>query len=319
MTRTLEIPELLLERSECYAQLGDFDQAIKAMERALAAGLKMVPDGRTDIADLLLRAGRADEAHTLYEQVKADTPDDVWVYNDAGLSYQFVGDHERALRWLTEGLELALKTGDTERLVPQLSECRRKSLKALGCGLDRLEARADDFLARASSPKGGCVETTRSDTPNTEVDAGAGAPWQMRSWTSPARGVPRDRVAVLAVAWLPPKEFQAALRMWPDFKNEWEADGYEGYCRCLQATLVNLASVGLSPLLAPVRMDVYTRWCARAGLSPDSSRARSEYAAELARHGEAVHWPPGRNKACWCGSGFKYKKCCGRTASATYR
>lgn len=175
------------------------------------------------------------------------------------------------------------------------------------------------YLARASSPGGGRAETTRSETPNAEADAGAGAPWQTQSWAPPARGVPRDRVAASAVAWLPCKEFQAALRLWPDFRNEWEADGYEGYCCHLQATLVNLASVGVNPLLAPVRMDAYTRWCARAGLSPDSSEARSEYAAELARHGEAIRWPPGRNKACWCGSGLKYKKCCGRTASATHR
>jgi hypothetical protein len=27
--------------------------------------------------------------------------------------------------------------------------------------------------------------------------------------------------------------------------------------------------------------------------------------------GETVDWPPGRNQPCWCGSGTKYKKCCG--------
>ncbi|TCN28811.1 SEC-C motif-containing protein [Kribbella orskensis] len=27
--------------------------------------------------------------------------------------------------------------------------------------------------------------------------------------------------------------------------------------------------------------------------------------------GTVVEWPPGRNQACWCGSGTKYKKCCG--------
>jgi hypothetical protein len=27
--------------------------------------------------------------------------------------------------------------------------------------------------------------------------------------------------------------------------------------------------------------------------------------------GPAVEWPPGRNQPCWCGSGTKYKKCCG--------
>jgi len=27
--------------------------------------------------------------------------------------------------------------------------------------------------------------------------------------------------------------------------------------------------------------------------------------------GETVEWPPGRNQVCWCGSGAKYKTCCG--------
>jgi hypothetical protein len=27
--------------------------------------------------------------------------------------------------------------------------------------------------------------------------------------------------------------------------------------------------------------------------------------------GRLIGWPPPRNKPCWCGSGLKYKKCCG--------
>jgi uncharacterized protein YchJ len=27
--------------------------------------------------------------------------------------------------------------------------------------------------------------------------------------------------------------------------------------------------------------------------------------------GGAISWPPPRNAPCWCGSGTKYKKCCG--------
>ena len=29
-----------------------------------------------------------------------------------------------------------------------------------------------------------------------------------------------------------------------------------------------------------------------------------------------IPWPPGRNEPCWCGSGRKYKKCCGAPSSA---
>ncbi len=31
--------------------------------------------------------------------------------------------------------------------------------------------------------------------------------------------------------------------------------------------------------------------------------------------GRRVVWPPSRNKPCWCGSGSKYKKCCGGPAA----
>ncbi len=32
----------------------------------------------------------------------------------------------------------------------------------------------------------------------------------------------------------------------------------------------------------------------------------------LTPEGELIPWPPERNDPCWCGSGVKYKKCCGR-------
>jgi tetratricopeptide (TPR) repeat protein len=76
-----------------------------------------------------------------------------------------------------------------------------------------------------------------------------------------------------------------------------------------------------------------------AGSLPESQRAPThrEYSAEVDRIaramraegllvvavrpvgaqdeavGEVVPWPPGRNERCWCGTGQKYKRCCGRS------
>lgn len=55
-----------------------------------------------------------------------------------------------------------------------------------------------------------------------------------------------------------------------------------------------------------------------SGDDPGSAEARSSYAAELLRVGGAVRWPPGRNDTCWCGSGKKYKQCCGPIPPAAY-
>jgi uncharacterized protein YecA (UPF0149 family) len=35
------------------------------------------------------------------------------------------------------------------------------------------------------------------------------------------------------------------------------------------------------------------------------------YASQLRSTGDTLPWPPGRNDACWCRSGRKYKRCCG--------
>ena len=149
----LYLPELLGELSEAYEQLGRTEDALDAMRR---------PSRPDTPAPLILAAAwprsccepaAPNEAHPIFAEVKAETPDDVWLYNNAGLEYGAAGDHERALEWLTEGLELALSTGDPERLVAQMSDLRRESLKALGRELDELEARADAFLAQPQPPK----------------------------------------------------------------------------------------------------------------------------------------------------------------------
>jgi tetratricopeptide (TPR) repeat protein len=46
-------------------------------------------------------------------------------------------------------------------------------------------------------------------------------------------------------------------------------------------------------------------------------RSRPEIPAVTSRcHDDhAIKWPPGRNQSCWCGSGTKYKRCCGAICS----
>ncbi|MDX3688770.1 SEC-C metal-binding domain-containing protein [Streptomyces europaeiscabiei] len=62
-------------------------------------------------------------------------------------------------------------------------------------------------------------------------------------------------------------------------------------------------------------MDGLTAYTEAEGTgSPDAPSARSAYADELARRGQATDWPPPRNGPCWCGSERKYKKGCGNPA-----
>ena len=47
-----------------------------------------------------------------------------------------------------------------------------------------------------------------------------------------------------------------------------------------------------------------------ADLDPADPDTRDRWARTLGRDAVAA-WPPERNQVCWCGSGRKYKKCCG--------
>ncbi|HWI07677.1 MAG TPA: SEC-C metal-binding domain-containing protein, partial [Solirubrobacteraceae bacterium] len=67
---------------------------------------------------------------------------------------------------------------------------------------------------------------------------------------------------------------------------------------------------GQRPSIAALDVEEFAAWAADAGYDADSGSARSQFAAELARTGHSVTWPPGRNEPCWCRSGRKYKRCC---------
>ncbi len=94
--------ELLGELAEAYEGLDRTDDALATVQAAIDAGYTGAPDPPCCLAEILLRAGRAEEAHPIFAEVKAETPDDVWLYNSAGLEYGAARDHERAVAWLAE-------------------------------------------------------------------------------------------------------------------------------------------------------------------------------------------------------------------------
>lgn len=107
-----DLAELYDELWPEYETLGRTEDALAAADAAVAAGLRCEPDPRCLRAEILTRAGRVAEAEPIWTAVHADTPDDVWLYNNAGLEYGAAGHHETALSWLTDGLTLALDSGD---------------------------------------------------------------------------------------------------------------------------------------------------------------------------------------------------------------
>lgn len=297
-----DMPTLYDELSEAYENAGRYEKALTAMERAIATGFRGEPDPRCRLAELHLRFGHPEPAHAIFAQVKTETPDDVWLYNNAGLEYRHSGDFERALGWLDEGLELAMRTDDPEDLVGQLHGLRQECLDALNRPTDDLQRRAASFRP-----------TPRSRGPHlAPVPALA---------SSQASDVPTARgpVAGVSFAWFPRTEFAEAVERWPDLLDGWGVSDVDQYCRALQGQMLQLTAAAPSgrtaPMVsvAPVVLATCLPWCEGRGEDPAAGGTRAAYAADRARTGadDVVAWPPARNERCWCGSGRKYKQCCG--------
>jgi tetratricopeptide (TPR) repeat protein len=86
-TGGLWLPECYGDLAQSYDRRACHDDAIAAQERAIELGWGGRPDPRSDIAEFHLRAGRPEEAAAIWAQLKEQDPDDVWLYNAAGLSY----------------------------------------------------------------------------------------------------------------------------------------------------------------------------------------------------------------------------------------
>jgi hypothetical protein len=116
----------------------------------------------------------------------------------------------------------------------------------------------------------------------------------------------------VSFAWFTSEEWAKAVARWPDLLDDRAADHGE-YSRQTEARLKTFAKHDPAMVLAvsPLTVEGLEADASARGEDPGSGAARSVYAAELARVGEAVAWPPGRNDPCWCGSGAKYKRCCG--------
>ncbi|MGB8022412.1 MAG: SEC-C metal-binding domain-containing protein [Candidatus Nanopelagicales bacterium] len=299
----LDVLELHSELAEAYDRLGWVEEALRHADVLVEHGYRCEPDPRCRRAEILTRHGRLAEAAQIWEAVAADTPDDVWVYNNAGLEYGAIGEHELALSWLTRALELTVRTGDPERLVGQLRDLRAASLTKLGREPDGLQSSVPTpaVPGRWESP--------------TSLKSGALVEREIRIAGEPAGQVP------VAVAWLPADEYAAWPQRWPDLADSpllhdevGEPVSHAVYCRRMEGRLRAHRESGVARLsVVPVRSAEFHPWVAdNAPEEPDPSQLRARYAADVARDpSRRIAWPPGRNEACWCGSGRKYKRCCG--------
>jgi tetratricopeptide (TPR) repeat protein len=315
---------------ELRKRAGDYDAAIAAKQEAVRAGYRSQPHPDADIAECHLLAGRRAEAGDLFADLRARTPEDVWLYNSAGFSYAGVSDHGESARWFREGIEVALRTGDPDQVVTQLLHGLEDARDALGeMPEPGLNDRVAAFVAAWEPPPDRArhrwdhrppLEERSCEHCGYDPDRMKGSQLNRRASRPDATEKPApDRPPalppssmVVSLAWFPRGEWEKATATWPDLVEHLPADHAE-YSQRIEARLKRLARTlaGHPIRVSPIAVDGLTDYCAQEGEAPGTGGARSAYAAEIARRGGATHWPPGRNTPCWCGSGRKYKTCCG--------
>lgn len=321
--------EILDEIHQLLRRAARYDEAIEAKRQAIAAGYRSQPYAEADIAECLLKADRRDEADRLYAELRERDPEDVWLNNSAAYAYGGVDDRE-ALRWSLDGIELAIAMGDHDQVTWQLVECAEHSWSALGepvdqAVLDRVEAfhRSwtrppwknpfpdlqphpehpcsycgwDPEILRRSSGFGDATRAVASET---------------RAMPNPPAKRGSDRSLPVAIAWFPAAEWEEAIRRWPGLLDELPVE-HLAYSHEIEARAKRLAKhiPGRAAHISPLTVDGLVEHAPDCGDDPGSAEARSSLAAEQLRVGDAIGWPPGRNERCWCGSGKKYKQCCG--------
>lgn len=157
------------EISDLHRQRRDWDHAIAAWEQTIQLGYRSRPHPRAQIAELLVLAGRRDEGDALYAQLLDRFPRDVWLRNNAALTYLDVAAWATALWWIDTALDLTMNDGDQVGLIDQLVEMRSRALAALGRrSNDDIGRRAAAFVPSPRSRPAGVGDSWGEIEPSTE-------------------------------------------------------------------------------------------------------------------------------------------------------
>ena len=119
---------------------------------------------------------------------------------------------------------------------------------------------------------------------------------------------------VYQMAYFLPAQYEAAWER--GLLNATSYRDHGDYRRENEQTMRALAARSTTPIRI-MHLDVadLLAYAQREGKDPAARQTRLDFASWLHSTGHTGDlWPPERNAPCWCGSGGKYKKCCGNAA-----
>jgi hypothetical protein len=289
--------EALCEAADYWHLAGD-DKRARTLYEQLVGEEGSVGWPQAAYAGFLAKLGERDRALALLEALWRGRSTDPMAYEQAGEVCEIELEQPgSALRWYTAGITRLVDPAmpidpdmvhEDPNLMVLLS-ARARVRKTLGHPADDW-----DELAEASRLAFPAVD---SDELPAEPDADAAFV-----------ELPRATPVISALYW-PPEEFARYRAKWPaEYADLHDSDDpHAGHRRQVEEFLRG-DDQGFPLAVGTGTVEEFATF--REGPEP-GRRARTAYAGHLARLGRSVPWPPGRNDPCWCGSGRKYKKCCG--------
>ena len=286
--------EILLEAARAWTRADRPERATELITEVIDAGGEDACYARFEFAELLFRSDRDDDARTVLTDLARDPElHDGHCTLVAELLAER-GELIESLRWYDRCVarlsaeRIAAVAGPNGWMAVDVVALRgrRHVRQQLGLPPD-----ATDEIVPAAPLEGG-----RSGLPGSMdelrdlLDGGGRAPRQLRVLT-----FRRDQRA-------------EAKRRWPD---EYAGSDDE-YYPSAERRWREIAERGVPSIrVVPIVVADLVAYAERTGGSPTDSALRTRY-LDTVPADRMISWPPPRNAPCWCGSGGKYKKCCGR-------
>ena len=292
--------ELLLDAATAWRQAGEQERAIAVLRELVASGGEDGQFAQVLLAEAYFELGRDDDARAELAALKSAPPCSPGPCEAAAELLEERGDLVVAGEWY-EAAAAALTEDDLAALDGEFGWPsypahvllgRSRVRRLLGVPPDEL-----DHAVRRARERSGTGAFPSTD------DLLAGHP----------RGQLGTR-EVRTLFWQRP-QFHASRERWPAL---FDSNGTDpvAYHRGLEDRFRQLSGRGVARVtLVPGTAEGLDRFALCIGGDPAEDTTRHAYMCELVDAGETIAWPPPRNARCWCGSGSKYKKCCGSPRS----
>ncbi|GAA1961208.1 SEC-C metal-binding domain-containing protein [Amycolatopsis minnesotensis] len=278
---------ILLEAAHQWHLAGNDERATELLADVLSLGGEDRAFAQSAMAELLFEAGRDDEARPYLDALKQERPASILAYSLVGEMLEERGETKEALAWFTMAVARLTDEDLTEPGAARYWEGREalrgrlRIRQAMGFPPDELDEAAQDES----------LDLDPDLDPDLDGFDGFDGLWSNE----------------MTVQFWPRDELVRAREVWPDLVQD------DAVFREQEGVNRGLSASGVSRIrMVPLSVTRLTEFAAATGGDPSEAGTREAYLDKVVGEDGALTWPPPRNGPCWCGSGTKYKKCCGR-------